>query len=56
MNMSKEKYVISGLRDRVRIMVGGAFLDAAYAVRIGAEGYGRDAVSAVATARRFVDR
>lgn len=45
-----------GLRDRVRIMVGGAPLDAAYAARIGADGYGRDAVAAVGMARRFVDR
>ena len=45
-----------GLRDRVRIMVGGAPLDAAYAARIGADGYGRDAVAAVAMARRFVER
>jgi 5-methyltetrahydrofolate--homocysteine methyltransferase len=44
-----------GLRDRVRIMVGGAPLDAAYAARIGADGYGRDAVTAVAMARRFVE-
>ena len=45
-----------GLRDRVRIMVGGAPLDAAYAARIGADGYGRDAVAAVEMARRFVGR
>jgi 5-methyltetrahydrofolate--homocysteine methyltransferase len=45
-----------GFRDRVRIMVGGAPLDAAYAARIGADGYGRDAVAAVEMARRFVER
>lgn len=45
-----------GLRDRVRIMVGGAPLDAAYAARIGADGYGRDAVAAVEMARRFMGR
>jgi 5-methyltetrahydrofolate--homocysteine methyltransferase len=45
-----------GFRDRVRIMVGGAPLDAAYAARIGADGYGRDAVAAVEMAKRFVDR
>jgi 5-methyltetrahydrofolate--homocysteine methyltransferase len=45
-----------GLRDRVRIMVGGAPLDAAYAGKIGADGYGRDAVAAVEMARRFMDR
>ncbi|MHB8909023.1 MAG: cobalamin-dependent protein [Syntrophales bacterium] len=47
---------VRGLRDRVRIMVGGAPLDAAYAARIGADGYGRDAVAAVEMARRFVGR
>jgi 5-methyltetrahydrofolate--homocysteine methyltransferase len=45
-----------GLRDRVRIMVGGAPLDAAFAARIGADGYGKDAVAAVEMARRFVER
>ncbi len=45
-----------GLRDRVRVMVGGAPLDAAFAERIGADGYGKDAVAAVEMARRFVER
>ncbi len=45
-----------GLRGRVRITAGGALLDAAYATRIGADGYGRDAVAAVEMARRFVNR
>lgn len=45
-----------GIRDRVRIMVGGAPLDAAYAARIGADGYGKDGVAAVEMARRFVGR
>jgi 5-methyltetrahydrofolate--homocysteine methyltransferase len=45
-----------GLRERVRIMVGGAPLDAAYAARIGADGYGPDAVAAVEMARRFMAR
>ena len=43
-----------GLRDRVKIMVGGAPVDAAFAEKIGADGYGKDAVQAVALARSFV--
>jgi 5-methyltetrahydrofolate--homocysteine methyltransferase len=43
-----------GLRDRVKIMVGGAPVDAAFAEKIGADGYGKDAVQAVAMARCFV--
>jgi len=43
-----------GLRDRVRIMVGGAPVDAAFAEKIGADGYGKDAVQAVALAHSFV--
>jgi methanogenic corrinoid protein MtbC1 len=43
-----------GLREGVRIMVGGAPVDAAFADRIGADGYGKDAVQAVALAQSFV--
>lgn len=43
-----------GLRDRVKIMVGGAPVDAAFADRIGADGYGKDAAQAMALARSFV--
>jgi 5-methyltetrahydrofolate--homocysteine methyltransferase len=43
-----------GLRDQVKIMVGGAPVDAAFAEKIGADGYGEDAVQAVALARGFV--
>jgi 5-methyltetrahydrofolate--homocysteine methyltransferase len=43
-----------GLRDRVKVMVGGAPVDAAFSEKIGADGYGRDAVQAVALARSFV--
>jgi 5-methyltetrahydrofolate--homocysteine methyltransferase len=42
-----------GLRDRVKIMVGGAPVGAAFAERIGADGYGKDAVQALALARSF---
>ncbi len=43
-----------GLRDGVRIMVGGAPVDAVFAEKIGADGYGKDAVQAVALAHSFV--
>jgi len=45
-----------GLRDRVKIMVGGAPVDAAFAEKIGADGYGKDAAQAIALARTFVGR
>jgi len=43
-----------GLRGSVKVMVGGAPVDAAFAEKIGADGYGKDAVEAVNLARRFV--
>jgi 5-methyltetrahydrofolate--homocysteine methyltransferase len=44
----------AGLRDRVKIMVGGAPVDAAFAERIGADGYGSNAPSATDLAKRLV--
>ena len=44
----------SGLRKSVKVMVGGAPVSAAFAEKIGADGYGRDAVEAVRMARSFV--
>ena len=44
----------AGLRDGVKIMVGGAPVTAAYAEEIGADGYAPDAASAVDLARRLV--
>jgi 5-methyltetrahydrofolate--homocysteine methyltransferase len=43
-----------GLRDSVKIMVGGAPVDAAFADRIGADGYGKDAVAAVQLAKKLI--
>jgi len=43
-----------GLRNRVKVMVGGAPVDAAFAEKIGADGYGKDAAQAMALARSFV--
>lgn len=44
----------AGLRDTVKIMVGGAPVDRAFAERIGADGYGSNAVAASEQAKRFV--
>jgi 5-methyltetrahydrofolate--homocysteine methyltransferase len=54
MNRVIEELRAHGLRDRVKVMVGGAPVDAAFAEKIGADGYGKDAVQAVALARSFV--
>lgn len=43
-----------GLRDRVKVIVGGAPVDAAFAEKIGADGYGKDAAQAMVLARSFV--
>jgi 5-methyltetrahydrofolate--homocysteine methyltransferase len=44
----------AGLRDRVKIMVGGAPVDAEFAERIGADGYGSNAPTASELAKRLV--
>jgi 5-methyltetrahydrofolate--homocysteine methyltransferase len=44
----------AGLRNKVKIMVGGAPVDAAFAERIGADGYGSNAPAGVDLAKRFV--
>jgi corrinoid protein of di/trimethylamine methyltransferase len=43
----------AGLRDRVRVMVGGAPVTQKWASEIGADGYAQDAVAAVALATRL---
>ncbi|MEW6672486.1 MAG: corrinoid protein [Thermodesulfobacteriota bacterium] len=43
-----------GLRKNVKVMVGGAPVDADFAGKIGADGYGKDAAEAVAVARSFI--
>ncbi len=42
-----------GLRGSVKIMVGGAPVDAKFAQKIGADGYGKDAAEAVQLAKQF---
>ena len=44
----------AGLRERVKVMVGGCPVTQAWADTIGAEGYAEDAAGAVAVARRLV--
>jgi len=43
-----------GLRESVKIMVGGAPVDSTFVEKIGADGYGKDAASAVELAKRLV--
>ncbi|MGE5256643.1 MAG: B12-binding domain-containing protein [Hyphomicrobiales bacterium] len=42
-----------GLRDKVKVMVGGAPVDRVFSEKIGADGYGSNATEAVELARRF---
>ena len=45
----------AGLRDQVKVIVGGAPVTGGYATEIGADGYAEDAISAVDLAFRLVD-
>jgi corrinoid protein of di/trimethylamine methyltransferase len=44
----------AGLRDQVKVMVGGAPITESWAQQIGADGYADDAIGAVAVAKRLV--
>jgi 5-methyltetrahydrofolate--homocysteine methyltransferase len=44
------------LRDHVKVMVGGAPVNAGFAEKIGADAYGKDAAEAVEISRRFVHK
>jgi corrinoid protein of di/trimethylamine methyltransferase len=44
----------AGLRDRVKVMVGGAPITQEWAKKIGADGHAEDAIAAVSLARRLV--
>jgi len=46
---------VAGLRDKVKIMVGGAPINQNYANQIGADGYSPDATSAVEKAKTFLN-
>ena len=43
-----------GLRNKVKVMIGGAPVDAKFAEKIGADGYGKDATEAVKLARALL--
>ena len=45
-----------GLRDKVRVMVGGVSVTQAYADQIGADAYGKDAVEAVKEAKSLIGK
>ena len=49
-----EELQVQGLRKSVKVMVGGAPVDKAFAQKIGADGYGANAAEAVELARRLV--
>ena len=46
----------SGLRDKVRVMVGGAPISQAFADKIGADGYAPDAVAAIDKAKQLLSK
>lgn len=54
MKVTIEAFKEAGLRDKVKIMVGGAPLTDQYAKEIGADGYSPDASRAVALAKKLV--
>lgn len=45
-----------GMRENVKVMVGGAPLDTEFAEKIGADAYGKDAAEAVTIARSFINK
>jgi methylmalonyl-CoA mutase cobalamin-binding domain/chain len=45
----------AGLRDKVKVMIGGAPVTESFAREIGADGYAEDAISAVSLAYRLMD-
>lgn len=59
--MTEQREVIAALeqarlRDRVKVIIGGAPVNQRWAESIGADGYAEDAVGAVALARRLLER
>ena len=50
-----ESLEAAGLRDKVKVMVGGAPVTESYAKEIGADGYAEDAISSVDLAFRLID-
>ena len=50
-----EEFEKAGIRDKVKVLIGGAPTTQEWADEIGADGWGRDAVMAVALARRLIE-
>jgi 5-methyltetrahydrofolate--homocysteine methyltransferase len=50
-----EEFEKAGIRDRVKILIGGAPTNQEWADEIGADGWGRDAVVAVSLAKQLID-
>jgi methanogenic corrinoid protein MtbC1 len=46
----------AGLRSQVKVMVGGAPVSRGWAAEIGADGYAKDAMSAVVLARQLMEQ
>ncbi|MBW2427643.1 MAG: corrinoid protein [Deltaproteobacteria bacterium] len=49
-----EELITKGIRDRIKVMIGGAPLSNEFAKDIGADAFGRDAAEAVAIARNLI--
>jgi 5-methyltetrahydrofolate--homocysteine methyltransferase len=45
-----------GLRENVKVMVGGAPLSAEFAQKIGADAFGKDAAEAASLAKSFINK
>jgi 5-methyltetrahydrofolate--homocysteine methyltransferase len=56
MGRTIEAFEEAGLRNEVRIMVGGAPLSQEFADDMGADGYGKDAMACVDLAKEFVEQ
>jgi 5-methyltetrahydrofolate--homocysteine methyltransferase len=54
MKTTLDAFRSAGLRDRVKVMIGGAPVTQSFADTIGADGYGENAASAVQLARRLI--
>ena len=51
-----EALKVAGLRDKVKVMVGGAPVSKEFAVEIGADGYSSNANEAVALAKSLMEK
>jgi 5-methyltetrahydrofolate--homocysteine methyltransferase len=55
MAVTIEAFIDEGIRDDVKIMVGGAPVSQDFANDMGADGYGKDAMECVALAKRLIE-